>query len=57
MNSVVTEDEQEREIFKKCYYDSDLIAIQLYDEIIDFVMLLRAGGNAIISNLKVVLES
>ena len=63
LNSVVIEGEQERERLKKeCsdfanYYDNDVTAIQLYDEIIDFVMLLRAGGNTVPSDPKDALES
>ena len=63
LNSVVIEDEQEREKLKKeCsdfanYYDNDVVAIQLYDEIIDFVMLLRAGGNRVPPDPKDALES
>ena len=32
------------------YYDKDVTAIQLYDDIIGYVMLLRAKGNAVPSN-------
>ena len=62
-NSIVIEDEQEREkLRKECsdfakYYDNDVVAIQLYDEIIDFVMLLQAGGKRVPSDPKVALET
>jgi len=38
------------------FYDNDVTAIQLYNDIIDFVMILRAGGAAVHSNLKHILE-
>ena len=57
------EDEHEREKLKtECsdfanYYDNDVVAIQLYDKIIDFVMLLRARGNRVPPDPKDALES
>lgn len=63
LNSVKIVDEKEREKLKKeCLdfancYDDDVTAIQLYDEIIDFVMLLRAGGNTVPPDPKDALES
>ena len=38
------------------YYDKDVTANQLQDDIIGFVMLLRARGNAVLSNPKHALE-
>ena len=38
------------------YHGKDITAIELYDDIIDFAMLLRARGNTVPSNLKHVLE-
>ena len=63
LNSIVIEDEQDREkLRKECsdfanYYDNDVVAIQLYDEIIDFVMLLQAGGKRVPSDPKDALET
>ena len=61
-NSIDIEHEQEREKlregclnFANCY-DEGVTVIQLYDDIIDFVMLLRATGNAVSSNPKHALE-
>lgn len=57
------EDKQEKEkLRKECsdfanYYDNDVVAIQLYDEIIDFVMLLQAGGNRVPPDPKDALET
>ena len=62
LSSIDVEHEQEREKLKKdCldfakYYDKDLTANQLYDDIIGFVMLLRAIRNAAPSNSKDALE-
>ena len=56
LSSIDIEHEQEREKLRKdCldfvnYCDKDVTVSQLYDDIIDFVMLLRAGGNAVPSN-------
>ena len=56
------EHEQERKkLGKDCldfanYYGKDVTAIQLYDDIINFVMLLRARGKAVPSNPKHALE-
>ena len=58
LSSIDIEHEQERKKLRKdCldfanYYDQDVKANQLHDDIIDFVMLLRARGNAVPSNLK-----
>ena len=56
LSSIDIEHEQEREKLRKdCldfvnYCDKDVTVNQLYDGIVDFVMLLRAGGNAVPSN-------
>lgn len=61
--AVAIADEKEREkLQKECsdferYYDNDVKAVQLYDEIIDFVMLFQAGGNTVPPDPKDVLES
>ena len=58
LSSIEIEHEQEREKLRKdCLdfancYEKDVTANQLYDDIIDFVMLLQARGNAVPSNPK-----
>jgi len=62
LNVIDIEHETEREKLRKncfdfaSYYDKDITAIQLYDDITDFVMLRRARGNVIPSNPKHALE-
>ena len=62
LSSIDIEHEQEREKLRKdCldfanYYDKDVTANQLYDDIIDFVMLLRVRANAVSFNPKHALE-
>ena len=56
-------DEQGRERLKTACsdfaicYENDVIAIQLYDTILDFVMLIQAGENTVPSDPKEVLEA
>ena len=62
LSSIDIEHEQERKKFRKdCldfanYYDKNVTAIQLCNGIIDFVLLLRARGNAVPSIPKHALE-
>ena len=62
LKSIDIEHEQKREKLRKdCldfanYYDKDVTANQLYDDIIDFVMLLRTRGNAVPSYAKHAVE-
>ena len=61
--AVAIADEKEREkLQKECsdferYYDNDVKAVQLCDEIIDFVMLFQAGGSTVPPDPKDILES
>ena len=62
LSSTDIEHEQKREKLRKdCldfanYYDKDVTAMQLYEGVIDFIMLLRARGNVVPSNPKHALE-
>ena len=63
LKSVIIGDENERANLKrKCsdfanFYENDVTAIQLYDEIIDFVMLLQTGESTVPSDPRDTLEA
>lgn len=63
LNSFNIGDEQGRDKLRKACsdfatcYENDVTAIQLYDEITDFVMLVRAGENTVPSDPKDVMEA